>query len=398
MLHLVALSFEHRVGNQIDVVFPPFPDEPHISDWNQGLPFIAIPDKAHDAVSCTIQFTLPQPNERNHCVYGLAAFRAIATSELNQNDQYIRGHVQKALCVISRVPLFGELEQRLKSALYDNFDHLTSEIENLFTLFCGYCEEQTVPFSGISYASLFQSLQLNVLTLVKSIMAGHSILIFAENSELVSKMVCAIASLLPGFIYDCGYPFTFLESDAYSFSPYVPLQFADTLNSAKSKGKLLGTCSELFMVQKIVDYEILVDCRKLPATVTGDLLADFKLREVELNFMRDLLAYLKENWATEEAPEYIRNEFRKYIDSVFTSFFRVRHIGKTSSFAWQWLDWKRATDAFGKRFVKEVLANKAVVRILLHTPRDVFEPIDERFLVKRKSSPARTGTPAAGGP
>jgi hypothetical protein len=189
-------------------------DDPHVSEWQHGLPFIAIPDKAHEACSSLIQFTLPHAGERKHLVYGLSAFWAIAAEDLSSGSQYLHNFVQKSLCVISQIPLFGELEWQLKESLYEHFDH----IEPLFRRFNDLCQQQTIPFSG---APLFQSLQLNVLTLVKAILNSQSILVFAENSELVSKMVYAVASLLPGFIYKINYPFQFLESDSYSFAPYT---------------------------------------------------------------------------------------------------------------------------------------------------------------------------------
>jgi len=382
MLHLVALSFDHRVGNQIDVAFPPFPEEPYTEEWSHALPFIAIPDKAHEACSSFIQFTLPHPSERKHLVYGLAAYRSIAAEELADSHQYLRNFVQKSLCVISRLPLFGELEKQLRESLYEHFDDLPSHIERLFHQFSELCSQNTTPFSGIAYPSLFQSLQLSVLTLVKAILMNRSILVFAQNSELVSKMVCAVASLLPGFIYEIHYPFEFLPSDSYSFSPYVPLQFADTLNTGDSGGKLMGTCSELFVVQKVVGYDILVDCRKLPASVKGDCLRELKLSAPEKAFMKDLLAWLKTNWHTAEAPEYVRTEFRKYINSIFVSIMRVRHIKLVHKFMWEYLDWD-ATEIFGEDFIQQVVQSKQMVAIVRGT-EDVFEPVDERFFVKKK--------------
>ena len=383
MLHVVALSFEHRRGNQIDRVFPPFPDEPYVSDWNQGLPFIAIPDKAHGACSSTIQFTLPHPAMRNCCVYGLAAFRSIDSSELAEGDKYIRNQVQKSLCVISRVPLFGELEKLLKTTIYDNFDCLAEKLEEIHAFLKTACESEAVPFSGISYPSLFSSLQNNVLVLVKAIIARHKILIFADNSELVSKMVCAVASLLPGFIYEePRYPFTFLESSAYCFSPYVPLQFTETLNNARSQSSLMGTCSELFMDQKIVDYEILVDCRKATATVKGKVLDALKLRPGEVEFMQSLLKYLTLNWEKEEAPQYIRDQFKRYIDSLFVSMLRVRHVKAVKAFVWPYLDWSRPR-AFGDKFIDELLSDSNVIRLLKESSDTDFGEIDEKLFAKR---------------
>jgi hypothetical protein len=130
---------------------------------------------------------------------------------------------QKSFCVVSRVPLFGELEPRLTEVVYEHFNCLLTVLVSLFT---GLCQEEQVPFSGISYPSLFQSLQQSVLALVKARLHNRSILIYAVNSELVSKMVCAIASL---------------HLSGYSCFPDVPLQFTDTLKSKRKGYKLMGT-------------------------------------------------------------------------------------------------------------------------------------------------------------
>jgi hypothetical protein len=57
------------------------------------------------------------------------------------------------------------------------------------------------------------------------------------------------------------------------------------------------------MCQRVVEYDILVDCRKLPSLVQGHALAEVRLTPAELDFMRDLLMYLKENWSTPGASE-----------------------------------------------------------------------------------------------
>jgi hypothetical protein len=383
MLHLVALSFEHRRGNQIDAVFPEFPDDPWVADWLQGLPFIAIPDKAHGACSSTVQFTLPRPGERNNCLYGLAAFRSINASELVADPAYVRNQVQKSLCVISKVPLFGELEELLKRSLYDNFDSLVQNLDPLFCRFRDLCQEDPSPFAGISYPSLFQSLQLNVLTLVKAILSRHSILIFADNSEMVSKMVCAVASLLPGFIYDTGYPLKFLESQSYSFSPYVPLQFTETLNRSHNKCALMGTCSELFMDRKVVEYDILVDCRTIPATVKGSVLKNLALAPNEVKYMKDLLFYLKGNWDKNDAPLCIRNEFLKYVNSVLVSMIKVRHIKLVHEFAWKYLDWE-FPELFGKAFIGELLEREEVRDLIRTLGEEDLVPVSERLLLRKR--------------
>ncbi|KAH0784947.1 LAlv9 family protein-like protein [Histomonas meleagridis] len=387
MLHIVALSFEHRVGNTIDAVYPPFPDEPYISEWNLGLPFIAIPDKAHDACSSIIQFTLPNPNRPLGCDFGIAAYRAIDASELSKDPSIIRNQVQKAICVISSVPLFGELEKPLKSALYDNFSNLVEALPNIFNSLSGLVENR-VDFSGVSYTTLFQALGVNVITVMKALMLQMRVLIFADNSEMVSKMAVAIASLLPCYLSTSNeeFPFNFLAKNQHKFcfAPYVPLQFTDSLNTKDIKSALMGTCSELFMLQKIVDYDILINCKTLPATLTGKRLQILSPTENESKFMDNVLRYMKKNWAKPDTPEWLRQKFREWFNSLFTSILCVRHIHENvPAFARIYLDWENPKEFFGEKFITKLLRNKDVDKIINENKKDIFEQINEILLKKK---------------
>lgn len=387
MLHLVALSFEHRRGNQIDAIFPPFStDKPYIADWNQGLPFIAIPDKAHGACSSIIQFTLPETSRPCGCVYGVAAYRSIETSELAKNDPaYVRDHVQRALCIISIDPCFGEIEQPLKKVLYDNFDCLTEKMEEMFNELKPLADNPG-PYSGISYASLFQSVRTNVLTIVRGLALQKRILVFADNSELVSKMVVAIASLLPGYFYESDFPFTFLEkgSGVFSFAPYLPLQFTESLNNGGAKSALMGTCSELFIEsQNIVTYDILVNCRTMPATVTGEIVKDMQPQANEIKFVNEILKKMETDWTKPEFPDWLRSKFREWFNSVFVALLQIRHIKEVPQFTWIYLDWENLR-LFGERFIKMLVENPETPKIIKNKAIEDFQPIYQPLLEKKK--------------
>ena len=385
MQHIVALSFEHRIGNQVDGVYPPLPDKEYIKQWNQGLPFIGIPDKAHGACSSTIHFTLPNPEIKSGHSYGIAAYRSIEASELKQDPAYVRGHVQRSLLVISNVPLFGELEQKLKTLLYENFDNLVPSLEKMYNELLPLVENP-IPFSGISYPSLFQNLQTEVLTAVKALYLGHRILIFADNSELVSKMVTAIGSLLPGFTYNEDYPYKFFGND-FAFAPYVPLQFTEVLNQSKCHSKLMGTCSELFMDQKVVDYDMLIDCRKIPALITGEqTLKLCKPTQVEIKWMEHLLKEMKLNWQKPENAAWIRSMFRKWSDSFFASLLATRHLDIVPEYIWPYLDWQKSYDVFGELFVKSMLKKANTKEILRKKDCDAFKEKDERLSPPKKTA------------
>ena len=394
MQHIVALSFEHRNGNQIDKIYPPFPETSDCSEWEKILPFIAIPDKAHGACSSVIQFTLPDTDNVNGIRFGLAAYRSIETSELQKtNPAYIRDHVQRSLCVISSVPLFGELEKPLKQALYDNFDSLTDNLETIYNDLSSKCASP-VPFSGISYASFFQSCRMNILPLVRALFLQRKILIFADNSELCSKMCVALASLLPDFLYPDSnspntFPIKFLEGGEhkFAFAPYVPLLLTETLNNHGAQSALMGTCSELFLENNssCVKYDILVDCRTLPATITfGNISKIVELSKNESEWMNNVLKYMTQHWAEESSGQWVRNEFRKWANSMLVSILRVRHLKEVPKFTRMYLDWEK-TEVFGDTFMKLIRKRDEIDDIIQNKSVEDIGEFDENLLVLKKS-------------
>jgi hypothetical protein len=307
---------------------------------------------------------------------------------LKKNDpSYVRGHVQRSLLVISKTPLFGELEQPLKKLLYENFDNLVPSLETMWNEL-EECAKEPVQYSGISYSSLFQNLQIEVLTAIKAIVLGHRILIFADNSELVSKMVTGIGSLLPGFTYSetSKYPYKFFGSD-YSFAPYVPLQFTEVLNQSKCHSKIMGTCSELFMDQKIVDYDVLIDCRKIPALVTGEATLKFcRPTSVEIKWMNIILEEMKISWHKPENPAWVREMFMKWFNTLFQTLISTRHLGIVPEYIWPYLDWNKPYDVFWETFITELLKKENTKEILRARDHEAFKEIDETLVPPKKFS------------
>ena len=378
MLHVISLRFEHRLGNQIDQSYPPLPDMPYIDDWNQGLPFIAIPDKAHDNEHSVIQFTLPDPTQPKGFVYCISCYLAIESSKLENHDEsIIRNHMQKSLCAISKVPFNEKFQGIIEKRLKDNFEDLNSILEDLFNeLNDALQDESSKRYAAIDCSFMINQLKGNVLSLIKSLMIGQRILVYANHSEEVSKFCYAIASLFPGYFYeDEKYPYKFMEdgNNVYSFVPYVPLQFSDLLNDSKAKSVLMGTCSELFLVQPIVKYDILIDNRTTPATITGKLP---KLEENEMKFINSIIE-LNPN------DETFREKLRYWFDSLFGAFLRIRNINEVPNYIWPFLDLD-VVNSFNKDFISSLMSNPSMIDIVSKCDLSSFPKLEEQILKKQK--------------
>lgn len=102
----------------------------------EHLPTLCLPDQSHNYDSDSVYFVLPNKEasvERKvfgenttdcdktrmiHCLYcaGVSCFRQISIDKLtnrSENDEFSRSSVQKSVCCLSRLPLFGYIEVKL---------------------------------------------------------------------------------------------------------------------------------------------------------------------------------------------------------------------------------------------------------------------------------------------
>uniref|UniRef100_A0A8C2ZC62 AVL9 homolog (S. cerevisiase) n=1 Tax=Cyclopterus lumpus TaxID=8103 RepID=A0A8C2ZC62_CYCLU len=127
VLHIVVVGFHHKKGCQVEFSYPPLmPDEGHDShllpeEWKY-LPFLALPDGAHNFQEDTVYFHLPPLNEDMKCVYGVSCYRQIEAKALKVRQADVtRETVQKSVCVLSR-PLYGLLQAKLQLITHAYFE------------------------------------------------------------------------------------------------------------------------------------------------------------------------------------------------------------------------------------------------------------------------------------
>ncbi|CAB1341207.1 unnamed protein product [Coregonus sp. 'balchen'] len=129
VLHIVVVGFHHKKGCQVEYSYPPLiPDEGHDSnnlpeEWKY-LPFLALPDGAHNYQEDTVFFHLPPLTGVDmKCVYGVSCYRQIEAKSLKVRlADVTRETVQKSVCVLSRVPLYGLLQAKLQLITHAYFE------------------------------------------------------------------------------------------------------------------------------------------------------------------------------------------------------------------------------------------------------------------------------------
>uniref|UniRef100_A0A4W3IXL2 AVL9 homolog (S. cerevisiase) n=1 Tax=Callorhinchus milii TaxID=7868 RepID=A0A4W3IXL2_CALMI len=91
-------------------------------EWKY-LPFLALPDGAHNYQEDTIYFHLPPRSANRRTVYGISCYRQIEAKALKVRQADVtRETVQKSVCVLSSLPLYGLLQAKLQLITHAYFE------------------------------------------------------------------------------------------------------------------------------------------------------------------------------------------------------------------------------------------------------------------------------------
>ncbi|XP_058493184.1 late secretory pathway protein AVL9 homolog [Solea solea] len=214
VLHIVVVGFHHKKGCQVEFSYPPLmPDEGHDSnllpeEWKY-LPFLALPDGAHNYQEDTVFFHLPPLTGDMKCVYGVSCYRQIEAKALKVRQADVtRETVQKSVCVLSRVPLYGLLQAKLQlithayfeekdfsqiSILQELYDHMNGSLK-------GSSLEGSQVYLGLSPRDLILHFRHKVLILFKLILLEKKVLFYVSPVNTLVGALMTVLSLFPGLI------------------------------------------------------------------------------------------------------------------------------------------------------------------------------------------------------
>ncbi|XP_057680165.1 late secretory pathway protein AVL9 homolog [Corythoichthys intestinalis] len=214
VLHIVVVGFHHKKGCQVEFSYPPLmPQEGHDSnmlpeEWKY-LPFLALPDGAHNFQEDTVYFHLPPLGGDNKCVYGVSCYRQIEAKSLKVRQADVtRETVQKSVCVLSRVPLFGLLQAKLQLITHAYFEEKDfSQISILKELYehmngslGGSALDGSQVFLGLSPRDLILHFRHKVLILFKLILLEKKVLFYISPVSRLVGTLMTVLSLFPGML------------------------------------------------------------------------------------------------------------------------------------------------------------------------------------------------------
>ncbi|KAM9651049.1 late secretory pathway protein AVL9 homolog isoform 2-T2 [Trichechus inunguis] len=214
VLHIVVVGFHHKKGCQVEFSYPPLiPGDGHDShtlpeEWKY-LPFLALPDGAHNYQEDTVYFHLPPRNGNGATVYGISCYRQIEAKALKVRQADVtRETVQKSVCVLSKLPLYGLLQAKLQLITHAYFEEkdfsqisiLKELYEHMNSSLGGTSLEGSQVYLGLSPRDLVLHFRHKVLILFKLILLEKKVLFYISPVNKLVGALMTVLSLFPGMI------------------------------------------------------------------------------------------------------------------------------------------------------------------------------------------------------
>ncbi|XP_020609243.1 late secretory pathway protein AVL9 homolog isoform X1 [Orbicella faveolata] len=380
--HIVVVGFHHQRGSEVEFSFPPFlkngntPSTTPPSEW-RFLPFLALPDGVHNCQQDTSVFHLPSLSTYvgrqnfQSTIFGISCYKQIDSKDLRiKKDDVTRRTVQKSVCILSSLPLYGYLKEKLEVATRVYFDERdfsrTGILEELYknlnlSISPNFELEDSLLFVGLSVVELVRKFQHRILVLFKLLLLEKKVIFHGFPVGSLCMELLSLVSLFPkmiqnGLVYaaprenetcdnevfqplhvrECeqllvdifGFPLAIFAnvSESSLFHPYLSLQQMELLKSAHVRSFVVGASNYLYKRQKGLS-EVLVDLESGSIEIhSPELNEQLSLSTADLRFADYLINHVKEYVEKGEqeagwdgSDEWIRAQFKLYLLSLLSS-------------------------------------------------------------------------------
>ncbi|CAH1987298.1 unnamed protein product [Acanthoscelides obtectus] len=210
ILYVLVVGFHHKKGCQVEYSYPElYPGHPNECPpgWKY-LPTLALPDGSHNYDTDTVFFHLPSLASPKQTVYGISCFRQIPVEKIkNKTSDITRGTVQKSVCVLSRVPLYGQIQVKMHlithayfekgdfskvSILEETFHHLNAVMKQY--------DMRQHSFVGLSAKEFILQWKNKALQLFKLLLLEKRVMFFKSPVHPLCSTILTLVSLFPEMI------------------------------------------------------------------------------------------------------------------------------------------------------------------------------------------------------
>ena len=253
-----------------------------IENINYQLTYLCMPDGAH-ILKNDSQFFLIQNLPK--LLYGISCYRQLETTQAMKEDEQenTRDCVQKAMCIVSKVPLFGQMASKLSITMLAYFNQESLKDKKIIgELYSNYkiSSKNTINVNEIMASfSLKKLLSLTndkVFSIIKLIMLEKKILVYSHISNNVCSFIFSFLSLFPcnaffnldynstgsKFYQQCykpyGLPLKFLNKNSVLYSLLTLYDIGD-IEKDNIKSYFIGTTNPIFMNYKKIEFDCIIN-------------------------------------------------------------------------------------------------------------------------------------------
>ncbi|CUS25131.1 LAQU0S28e00166g1_1 [Lachancea quebecensis] len=390
---ILLVNFHHSKGPEVEYSYG-LPSNIEAAKVWPFLPFQALPDGSHSFEETFTYFTLLFDEKTNSgppseggaeiadtqvddftTFFAISCSRQIKTEDLiTKSDDITRSTVQKAIVVVARRPIFGQIKDKLSiitNAFFLQRDFSNKSIigtlhENLTAMYkLPVVDDEAHMYVGLCLRRVMHDFRRHVLIILKAILLEQKVLFYGSDVEALCNLQFGFISLIPNLILnlqDCGSPKldsyrkgltmadSFKSSDRQSvlrflgfplqifgkgglFSPYSPLQQMADLESSNTQFYVAGTSNSLLLEQKSSLCDILVNANDHSVEIISadkSLHHALQLTSHDKRWIDSIVSIVSETWNEDDyatpknmqfegSEDFIRWQFEDYLTGMVAS-------------------------------------------------------------------------------
>ena len=305
ILYIAVVSFNHKKGAIIEFTYPDKDEllekneesklffeslikddnsltkEKIFDNINNQLTYLCMPDGAHSLTSDS-QFFLIQNFSK--ILFGISCYRQIKVTQAMKEDEQenTRDSVQKSMCIISKLPLFGQMASKLSITMlaYFNQDSLKDKkiIKDLYMNYDKNCLDRVNVgeiLESFSLKRLIYFMREKIFFLIKLLMLEKKILVYSHVSNNICSFMFSFLSLFPGgaffsldskgrmkTFYNCytpyGLPLKFLNKNSVIYS-ILTLYDIDKIENKNVVSYFVGTTNQLLLNFNKLEFDCIIN-------------------------------------------------------------------------------------------------------------------------------------------
>ena len=310
ILLIAVVTFHHKKGSIIEFTYPPQSEllsNPQTLSYLQSLspsltPFqtletiltqltyLCLPDGTHSTNKDSQYFLIQNLNK---LLYGISTYEQLQTTSLIKEDdnENLRQCVQKSMCIVSTLPLFGLLKPKLELTMSAYFNQQSLKDKTIIAELYGNSDiskynnvEISEIYEGLSLCNVISFTKEKIFELIKLLLLEKNILVFSSLACNVCSFIFSLLSIFPGgVLFDMTYgkkvslynqcydkhgcPLKLFHSKRKLYTVFS-LYEIDSITTSDSF--LLGTTNLIFITHPKFKYDCIINLDEGSITYPND--------------------------------------------------------------------------------------------------------------------------------